>query len=286
MTENLSNETGTQRIAEDDSEWFETLFQPLGTDHAIPTPYQDMNEILAGGLRPGELTVITGRPSMGKTALALDLARHAALRHDIGSLYVSLDSPPSNVWERIYSAQSRTPYRKLRHRKLEQGDQERLRRTRAELEGRPLRITAEGPNAANSLKGILWMLQNGKELPRLVVVDHIGLMDGFAEDHGPEAAIRRLKRLALEWEAAVVAVCPLGRPKDVWGRQPRAEELPDGVWQTADVVIGVHREDYYSSNEARAGEADLIFAKNRNGPTATMTVACQLHYSRFADMAE
>lgn len=109
MTENLSNETGTQRIAEDDSEWFETLFHPLGTDHAIPTPYQDMNEILAGGLRPGELTVITGRPSMGKTALALDLARHAALRHDIGSLYVSLDSPPSNVWERIYSAQSRTP---------------------------------------------------------------------------------------------------------------------------------------------------------------------------------
>lgn len=130
------------------------------------------------------------------------------------------------------------------------------------------------------------MLQNGKELPRLVVVDHIGLMDGFAEDHGPEAAIRRLKRLALEWDVAVVAVCPLGRPKDVWGRQPRAEELPDGVWQTADVVIGVHREDYYSSNEARAGEADLIFAKNRNGPTATMTVACQLHYSRFADMAE
>lgn len=282
MTENHSNETGTQRIAEDDSEWFETLFQPLGTDHAIPTPYRRMNELLAGGLRPGELTVITGRPGMGKSMLGLDLARHAALRHDIGSLYVSLDSPPSNVWERIYAAECRIFLHVLRSRHLLNQDlRDRLHRTRTELEGRPLRITAEGPDAANPLRGVLWLLQGSKEMPRLLVVDHVGMMDD-----GPEKAVRSLKRLALEWEVAVVAVCPLGRPKDVWGRQPRAEELPDGVWQTADVVIGVHREDYYSSDTERVGEADLIVVKHRNGPTATVTVAFQSHYSRFVDMAE
>jgi replicative DNA helicase len=277
---------------DDDDDWFESLFEPIDTSRIVPTPYGDLTDLLSGGARPGELVIVAARPSMGKSVVGLDLVRHAALRHDIGSLYVSLEMPRAQVMERLYAAEARVPYQAIRSHQIGARDAESLRQVRAQMRARPLYVATPTRCTISTLQNRLRALQRRGEQPRLLVVDHVGLMDsrGRVENRTQEisAYTRGLKQIAMAWDIAVVALCQLNREAERRDdHRPRLSDLRDSgsVEQDADVVIGVYREEYYNRESPRSGEADLLVLKNRSGALATVTVASQLHYQRFRDMA-
>ncbi len=277
---------------DDDDEWFESLFQPLDTSRIIPTPYRELTDLLSGGARPGELMIVAARPSMGKSVVGMDLVRHAALRCGISSLFVSLEMPREQVMERLYAAEARVPYQAIRSRQIGARDAEALRQARAQMRTRPLYVATPTRCTLGTLQNRLRALQRRGEQPRLLVVDHVGLMDsrGRVENRTQEisAYTRGLKQIAMEWGIAVVALCQLNREAERRDdHRPRLSDLRDSgsVEQDADVVIGVYREDYYNRESPRSGEADLLVLKNRSGGLATVTVSSQLHYQRFRDMA-
>ena len=255
---------------DDDDDWFETLFQPLDTSRIIPTPYRELTDLLSGGARPGELMIVAARPSMGKSVVGMDLVRHAALRCGISALYVSLEMPREQVMERLYAAEARVPYQAIRSRQIGPRDAEALRQARAQMRARPLYVATPTRCTLGTLQNRLRALQRRGEQPRLLVVDHVGLMDsrGRVENRTQEisAYTRGLKQIAMEWDIAVVALCQLNREAERRDdHRPRLSDLRDSgsVEQDADVVIGVYR----------------------SGGLATVTVSSQLHYQRFRDMA-
>ncbi|MEU4791394.1 DnaB-like helicase C-terminal domain-containing protein [Micromonospora tulbaghiae] len=261
-----------------------------GTPPGIATGFIELDRLL-GGLDPGQLVLIAGRPSMGKSTLALDLARFAAIRQDKATLLMSFEMTEAEVMQRLMSAEARVPLHVLRSGNLSDGDWVKLARAVGEIQEAPLYVN---DSCSSSIRQVLAEARRAvaEDDVRLVVVDYVQLLhaDRRVESRQQEVSeiSRALKRLAIELSVPVVAVSQLSRaPEARTDKRPILSDLRDsgGLEQDADVVIFVHRDDYYDKESPRCGEGDLIVAKQRNGPTDTVTVAHQLHLSRFVDMA-
>jgi replicative DNA helicase len=258
------------------------------TDHPIPTGFGDLDDLTGGGLRPGDLAVIAGYPGMGSSTLALDLARNAAIHHDHSTYFASLESTAPQTARRILAAEGRVSIYHLTAGLLANTDEERLIRARQKTDGKPLHVTAR----QRDLDAIVNHLPQFGAL-RMLVVDGAHLLVP-ANDYGGRAQFaddfaRDLKELAVTRDMVVIATLPLEFPFAT-RTDPRPLLRDFGKRQSfaaaADIVILLHREDAYERASPRAGEADLIVAKHRNGPTATITVAFQGYYARFVDMAQ
>jgi replicative DNA helicase len=257
----------------------------------VPTGFADLDRLL-NGLQPGQLAVVGGRPGSGKSTLAAgDFVRAAAIKHNLPTALFSLEMSKVEIVMRILSAEARVPLNTIRSGQLSDDDWTKLARRMGEISGAPLYIDDTPSANLMQIAGKARRIKQRHDL-KLVVVDYLGLMSAArrVESRQQEVAdiSRGLKLLAKELAVPVVAVAQLNRnPEGRTEKRPQLSDLRDsgGIEQDADIVIFVHRDDYYDKESPRAGEADFIVAKHRNGPTDTVTVAAQLHLSRFVDMS-
>lgn len=255
----------------------------------VPTGFADLDAV-THGFQPGQLIVVAARPGVGKSSLALDVARAAAIRHGRPVLFASLEMSRAELDERVLAAEATVSLQGIRTGRI--GDAwERISRKIGELAGAPLHIDASPGLSVAAIRTRARRMQRRTGLD-LLVVDYLQLLvtAGKSENRQQEisAISRSLKLLAAELGIPVVALSQLNRAVEQRAdKRPQLSDLRDSgaIEQDADLVILIHREDAHNPNSARAGEADLIIAKNRNGPTGVVTVAFQGYYSRFVDMA-
>ena len=256
----------------------------------VPTGFTDF-DALSNGLHPGQMIIIAARPAVGKSTLALDFARSAAIKHQLTTVFFSLEMGRNEIVMRLLSAEARVPLHTMRSGMMTDEDWARLARRMGEVAGAPLFID-DSPNLTMmEIRAKCRRLKQQHDLKR-VIVDYLQLLSshGRVESRQQEVSemSRSLKLLAKELEVPVVALSQLNRgPEQRTDKKPQISDLRESgsIEQDADMVILLYREDVHEKESPRAGEADLIVAKHRNGPTATVTVAFQGHYSRFVDMA-
>jgi replicative DNA helicase len=256
----------------------------------VPTGFADM-DALTNGLHPGQMIIIAARPAIGKSALALDICRSASIQHGLTSVLFSLEMSRNEITMRLLSAEARVPLHAMRTGQLGEDDWTRLARRMSEVVDAPLFIDDSPNMSMMEIRSKCRRLKQRNDL-KLVVVDYLQLMSSPKRVENRQQEVselsRSLKLLAKELNVPVVALAQLNRgPEMRTDKRPLLADLRESgsIEQDADVVILLHREDAYERESPRAGEADLIVAKHRNGPTTVVTVAFQGHYSRFVDMA-
>jgi replicative DNA helicase len=225
------------------------------------------------------------------STLALDFARAAAIRHNMTTVLFSLEMGRNEITMRLLSAESRVPLQTMRTGQMNDDDWARLARRMSEVADAPLFIDDSPNMSMMEIRAKCRRLRQRHDL-RFVIVDYLQLMSSPRRPENRQQEVselsRSLKLLAKELEVPVLALSQLNRgPEQRTDKKPLLSDLRESgsIEQDSDVVILLHREDQYEKESPRAGEADLIVAKNRNGPTTTVTVAFQGHYSRFVDMA-
>jgi replicative DNA helicase len=256
----------------------------------IPTGFADLDR-LTNGLHPGQMIVIAARPAMGKSTAALDIARSAAIRNNQATVIFSLEMGRNEITMRLLSAEARIPLQNMRKGTMREEDWTRLARTMGEVSQAPLYIDDSPNMTLMEIRAKCRRLKQRHDL-KLVLVDYLQLMTSGKRVESRQQEVsefsRALKLLAKELQVPVIALSQLNRgPEQRTDKKPAMSDLRESgsIEQDADMVILLHREDAYEKESPRAGEADFIVAKHRNGPTDTITVAFQGHYSRFVDMA-
>ncbi|NUP37029.1 MAG: replicative DNA helicase [Streptomyces sp.] len=259
----------------------------------VPTGYTDLDS-LTNGLQPGQMIVVGARPAVGKSTLALDIARSCAIKHGRPAAFFSLEMGRAEITQRLYSAEARVALHHIRSGNVTEDDLTQMARRTPDIEGAPL-IVDDSPNLTMlEIRSRARRIKQAHGLD-LLIVDYLQLMQSGAsrkaETRQQEVSdmSRAMKLLAKELEIPVIALSQLNRgPEGRTDKKPLVSDLRESgaIEQDSDLVILLHREDVYEKESPRAGEADLIVAKHRNGPTATITVAFQGHYSRFVDMAQ
>ncbi|MEU7546604.1 replicative DNA helicase [Streptomyces sparsogenes] len=228
------------------------------------------------------------------STLALDFARACSIKNNLPSVIFSLEMGRNEIAMRLLSAEARVALHHMRSGSMTDEDWTRLARRMPDVSAAPLYID-DSPNLSMmEIRAKCRRLKQRNDL-RLVVIDYLQLMQsgGARRPESRQQEVsdmsRNLKLLAKELELPVIALSQLNRgPEQRTDKKPMVSDLRESgsIEQDADMVILLHREDAYEKESPRAGEADLIVAKHRNGPTATITVAFQGHYSRFVDMAQ
>ncbi|MHB1594531.1 MAG: replicative DNA helicase [Streptosporangiaceae bacterium] len=261
-----------------------------GTMTGVPTGFADL-DALTNGLHAGQMVVVAARPALGKSTLALDFARAASIRHGLASVIFSLEMSRNEITMRLLSAEARVALHSMRTGQMTDDDWTRLAKRMSEVANAPLFIDDSPNMSMMEIRAKCRRLKQQHDL-RLVIIDYLQLMSSPKRVENRQQEVsemsRSLKLLAKELNVPVIAVAQLNRgPEQRTDKKPMLSDLRESgsIEQDADVVILLHREDAYERESPRAGEADFIVAKHRNGPTATVTVAFQGHYSRFVDMA-
>lgn len=261
-----------------------------GAMAGVPTGFTDLDR-LTNGLHAGQLIVIAARPGLGKSTVSLDITRSAAIKHTLPAVIFSLEMSKIEITMRLLSAEARVPLHNLRTGRLSDDDWTKLARRMGEVSEAPLFIDDSPNMTMMEIRAKARRLKQRNDL-RLIVVDYLQLMTSpkRVENRQQEVAelSRGLKLLAKELEVPVIAVSQLNRgPEQRTDKRPQLSDLRESgsIEQDSDMVVLLHREDYYEKESPRAGEADFIVAKHRNGPTDTVTVAFQGHFSRFVDMS-
>ena len=225
------------------------------------------------------------------STLALDFARAATIRHSMTTALFSLEMGRNEITMRLLSAEARVPMHTMRTGQMNDDDWARLARRMSEVADAPLFIDDSPNMSLMEIRAKCRRLKQRHDL-KFVIIDYLQLMSSPKRVENRQQEVsemsRSLKLLAKELDVPVVALSQLNRgPEQRTDKKPLLSDLRESgsIEQDSDLVILLHREDAYERESPRAGEADLIVAKHRNGPTATVTVAFQGHYSRFVDMA-
>ncbi|HUK69047.1 MAG TPA: replicative DNA helicase [Streptosporangiaceae bacterium] len=257
----------------------------------LPTlPWADMRALMPV-LRPGQLITVGARPGVGKSLWASDVARHAGLHCNIPAILFSLEMPAGEVTDRMLAAESMIPLHLFQTSKLDEREWDRIAHVRDRFMGGKLVVDDTPGIGLGHIRARLRGMAR-KEPAGLAIVDYLQLMRGAQGADTREREVAALaagiKNIAREFHIPVIMVAQLNRgPESRGDRRPVKSDFRESgaIENESDVVILIHREDVTDRSSPRAGEADFIVDKNRAGPTATVTVAFQGHYGRFADMA-
>jgi replicative DNA helicase len=225
------------------------------------------------------------------STLGLDFMRSCSIKHRFASVIFSLEMSKSEIVMRLLSAEAKIKLGDMRSGRMSDDDWTRLARRMSEISEAPLYID-DSPNLTMmEIRAKARRLKQKADL-RLVVVDYLQLMSSGKKVESRQLEVsefsRQLKLLAKELEVPVIAISQLNRgPEQRTDKKPMLSDLRESgsLEQDADMVILLNRPDAFERDDPRGGEADLIVAKHRNGPTKTVTVAHQLHLSRFTNMA-
>jgi replicative DNA helicase len=225
------------------------------------------------------------------STIALDLCRAASIHNNLTSVFFSLEMTKSEITMRLLSAEAKVPLNHIRNGQLSEDDWTKLARKMGEVSSAPVFIDDSPNMTMMEIRAKARRLKQRHDL-RLVVIDYMQLMTSGKKVESRQLEVsefsRQIKLLAKELEVPIIALSQLNRgPEQRSDKRPMLSDLRESgsLEQDADMVILLHREDLYERESTRPGEADLIVAKHRNGPTRDITVAFQGHYSRFVDMA-
>ncbi|MFD1812472.1 replicative DNA helicase [Rhodococcus gannanensis] len=225
------------------------------------------------------------------STIGMDFMRSCSIKHGMGSVLFSLEMSKTEIVMRLLSAEAKIKLSDMRSGKMTDDDWTRLARRMSEISEAPLYID-DSPNLTMmEIRAKARRLKQKHDI-KLVVLDYLQLMTSGKKVESRQQEVsefsRSLKLLAKELEVPVVAICQLNRgPEQRTDKRPQVSDLRESgsLEQDADMVMLLHRPDAFERDDPRGGEADIILGKHRGGPTATITVAHQLHYSRFVDMA-
>jgi replicative DNA helicase len=267
----------------------EAISSRSGKLAGVPTGFADLDD-LTNGLHPGQLIICAARPGVGKSTLALDVARSASIKHGLTSVIFSLEMSQIEITMRLLAAEASIPLSNIRGGRMSDDDWARVAAKMGQISEAPMFID-DSPNLTMmEIRAKARRLKQRHDL-KLVVVDYIQLMTSGKKVESRQLEVsefsRQLKLLAKELDVPVVALSQLNRgPEQRNDKRPMLADLRESgsLEQDADLVILLNRPDLYDKDSERAGEADFDVAKHRNGPTKMITVAFQGHYSRFRDM--
>jgi replicative DNA helicase len=255
----------------------------------VPTGFTDL-DALTNGFHPGQLIIVAARPAMGKSTFALDIARNAAIKSDKPTLFFSLEMGRAEIAMRMLSAESMIPLQSMRKGQIADSDWTKLAQVRGNINDAPLYIDDSPNMTLAEIRAKCRRLSQRVGL-KMVVIDYLQLLTSGKKVESRQQEVsefsRALKLLSKELGIPVVALSQLNRQAEqTKDKKPELSHLRESgsLEQDADVVVLLHREGIGDSNHPRAGEADLILAKQRSGPTGTVTVAFQGNYSRFVNM--
>lgn len=243
---------------------------------------------LIGGFLPGQLVIPAGRPGMGKSTAGLGFAI-ASARRGIPALVFSLEMSRRELTWRLLSAVGSIDLSAFTTGRMSREQMDKAKRASKEVAGWPLHIDDQSSSVADIRTAARRFRQRHDRLG-VVFVDYLQRLRSTQKFDRRDLEVGRnasdLKTLGQELETTMIVPAQLNRgPEARTDKRPQLSDMRDSgeIEQEADIVILLHREDYYDREHERAGEADFIIAKHRNGPTDTITVAAQLHMSRFAD---
>jgi replicative DNA helicase len=259
--------------------------------YGVPTGFADLDD-LTNGLHSGQMIIVAARPAMGKSTLALDFCRAASIHNNLTSVFFSLEMTRSEIMMRLLSAEAKVPLNHIRNGTMRDDDWEKLARKMGQVSGAPMFIDDSPNMTMMEIRAKARRLKQRHDL-KLIVIDYMQLMSSGKKVESRQLEVsefsRNIKLLAKELECPIIALSQLNRgPEQRGDKRPMMSDLRESgsLEQDADMVILLHRDDVYEKESTRPGEADLIVAKHRNGPTRDLTVAFQGHYSRFVDMAQ
>ena len=270
-------------------EKIDLLYQHKDTVTGVPSGFYDFDK-MTSGLQNSDLVIIAARPSMGKSALAGSIAEHAAVDKNLPVAFFSLEMSKEQVVMRMLCSQARVDASKVRTGMLAASEWPLLTRAAGKLSNVPFFIDDTPAISPLELRAKARRLKSAHDI-RLIVVDYLQLMRGTSRAENRQQEIseisRSLKALARELNVPVIAISQLSRA--VESRQDRRPQLSDlresgAIEQDADVVVLLVREDYYEPKPENLGLAELIIAKQRNGPTGSVKLRFFKEYIRFENL--
>src|SRR5467141_1492506 len=275
-------------------ERIEQLQSGHGTVTGVGTGFTDLDRLTAGFQR-GDLIIIAARPSMGKTALALNVVQHAAIEHNVPVAIFSLEMSKDQLVQRLLCSEGLVDAQRLRRGQLRDDDYPKLARAAGLLGTAPIWIDDSAALTPLAMRSKARRLKAEHDVG-LVVVDYLQMMQGPTDSESRQQEIsfisRSLKALAKELDVPVVALSQLSRAPEQRGGEHRRPQLSDlresgAIEQDADVVCFIYRQEFYDgpvdpkTNESIEGIAEVIVGKQRNGPTGTVKLHFKKEYTRF-----
>jgi replicative DNA helicase len=254
-------------------ERYERLHHAKDGLRGVPTGFKELDNILAG-FQKSDLIILAARPSVGKTSLALEIARKAAVNHSVPVAIFSLEMSSQQLVDRMLSAQSEVDAWKLRTGKqFNENDFLRIRDSLDVLSRAPIFIDDQAATNIIRMRSVARRLKSEHNLG-LIIVDYLQLMAPTQSRNSDNMVqqiteiSRSLKHLARELDVPVIALSQLSRAVEQRGGKPRLSDLRDSgsIEQDADVVMFIHREDKYKDESERTNIAEILIEKHRNGP--------------------
>ncbi len=259
--------------------------------YGVPTGFVEFDE-LTNGFHSGQMIIVAARPAMGKSTLALDFCRAASIHNNLTSCFFSLEMNRSEITMRLLSAEAKVPLNHIRTGQMTDDDWAKIARKMGEISSAPFFIDDSPNMTMMEIRAKARRLKQNHDL-KLIVIDYMQLMSSGKKVESRQLEVsefsRNIKLLAKELEIPIIALSQLNRgPEQRADKRPAVSDLRESgsLEQDADMVVLLHRDDVYERESTRPGEADIIVAKHRNGPTRDIVVAFQGHYSRFVDMAQ
>lgn len=265
----------------------EKRFQDNTHITGISTGFTDLDRITTG-LQPGDLVIIAGRPSMGKTILGMNIAEHAAIRSQKSVLVFSMEMPGESLVMRMLASLGRIDQNKLRTGKLIEDDWSRLTSAVSLLSGAKLYIDETPALTPMELRARARRVAREKDQLGLIVVDYLQLMRGQSQSENRTAEIseisRSLKTLAKELNVPVIALSQLNRSLEQRpNKRPVMSDIRESgaVEQDADLIVFIYRDEVYHEDSPDKGTAEMIIGKQRNGPIGTVRLTFLGQFARF-----
>ena len=277
------------QIVKESVELVDRLFSRKERITGVPTGYRVIDDVTAG-LQPSDLIIIAGRPSMGKTSLALGIAEYAAIRANLTVGIFSLEMSQAQLVLRMLSSQAFLDSHALRTGQLTPEDWRSLCDAADRLERAKIFIDDSGGLTVQQMRGKARRLKSEQGLD-LLIIDYLQLMQGHSRAESRQQEIsdisRALKAFAKELDIPVLALSQLSRA--VENRKPPIPVLADlresgAIEQDADIVMFIYRDEVYNPETEEKGLADILIRKHRNGPTGDRQLTFQERYAKFADL--
>ncbi len=257
----------------------------------IPTGFTDLDR-MTSGLQPGDLVIVAGRPSMGKTAFSLNIAENVALDSGLPVAVFSMEMAGTQLVMRMMGSVGKLDQHKVRTGRLQDDDWERLTYAVGKLNDAPLYIDESAALTALDLRARARRLHRQCGKLGLIVIDYLQLMSGSSQGENRATEIseisRGLKALAKELDVPVVALSQLNRSLEQRpNKRPVMSDLRESgaIEQDADVILFIYRDEVYNPETPDKGTSEIIIGKQRNGPIGTVRLAFQGEYTRFENLA-
>ncbi|AEF95536.1 replicative DNA helicase [Desulfotomaculum nigrificans CO-1-SRB] len=283
--------TPIKDILVDTFENLEQVYNNRGKINGVPTGFIELDH-MTNGFQKGDLIILAARPSMGKTALAILIGQYAALKHKIPVAIFSLEMSKEQLVQRMLCSEAMVDAHKVRTGNLSDEDWSKLSEAARHLSRAPIYLDDTGAATVREMRSKARRLKAEKGLG-LIIIDYLQLMSGGKRIENRQQEIadisRKLKGLAKELGVPVLALSQLSRAVESrTDKRPMMSDLRESgsIEQDADLIMFIYRDEYYNPDSEKKGIAEIIIAKQRNGPVGTVELGFFREFTKFVNLAK